>query len=148
MAIAQPPVAVISSNVCRSDPSYLGSGSMVRAVSPTTAPSAASRCAIAFPSPRLAPVTRATLPAQAPVTFDPPPTAPSRPRERLLPGREFRYPLARSIGTTVGPTGAATCSSSAGRQNHASAAELSLSYRPDCLRDLLNLCLTKSQLKR
>src|SRR5271166_4110152 len=105
MAIAAPPAAVISSSVCRSEPWYLGSGSMVRAVSPTVAPSAANRAAIAFPKPRLAPVTRATLPTQAPVTSDPPPTASSHGRERLLLQRESRYPPGRSIGTAAGPPG-------------------------------------------
>src|SRR5271166_6556109 len=144
MAIAEPPVAVISSNVCRSDPSYLGSGSMVRAVSPTVAPSAANRCAIAFPRPRLAPVTRATLPAQAPVTSDLPPTASSHGRERLLLQRESRYPPGRSIGTPVAPTGA-DCGIVSPSSDQASTAEPSLSFRPDCLRSVLDLRLTKSQ---
>ena len=42
-----------SSSVSRSDPTYFGSGSSVRAVSATVAPSAANRSAIALPSPRL-----------------------------------------------------------------------------------------------
>jgi len=39
-----------------------GSACSVRATSATAAPSAASRVAMATPMPRLAPVTRATLP--------------------------------------------------------------------------------------
>src|SRR5690348_11051255 len=63
-AIAVPPEPLISSSVCRREPWYFGSGSMVRAVSATVAPSAASRWAIALPRPRLVPVTSATLPSQ------------------------------------------------------------------------------------
>src|SRR6201993_5028093 len=61
--MARPPAATISSRVWLSDPWYLGSGSIVRAVSATVAPRAASRAAIALPSPRLLPVTRATFPS-------------------------------------------------------------------------------------
>ena len=42
------------SSVSRNDPTYLGSGSIVLAVSATVAPSAANRSATALPSPRLA----------------------------------------------------------------------------------------------
>src|SRR5215218_4659201 len=42
---------------------------MVRAVVATAAPSAAKRRAIALPSPRLPPVTRAILPSNTPPTF-------------------------------------------------------------------------------
>src|ERR1700739_1724820 len=61
--MARPPAATISSRVWLSEPWYLGSGSIVRAVSATVAPRAASRAAIALPSPRLLPVTRATIPS-------------------------------------------------------------------------------------
>src|SRR5580658_1044497 len=64
-ATARPPAEVISSQVSRSDPTYFGSGSSVRAVIATDAPSAASRLAIAFPSPLLPPVTSATFPSHA-----------------------------------------------------------------------------------
>src|ERR1017187_1936808 len=64
-ASARPPAAVISSHVSRSEPTYLGSGSSVRAVIATAAPSAANRTAIAFPSPLLPPVTSATFPSHA-----------------------------------------------------------------------------------
>ena len=56
-----PPAATISSSVSRNDPTYLSSGSIVRAVSATVAPSAAKRFAIDLPSPRLAPVTNCDL---------------------------------------------------------------------------------------
>ena len=59
---------------------------MVRAVSATVAPSRARRCAIALPSPRLVPVTRATLPSH-----DSGPCPSSRPRNpRQLVG-ELRF---------------------------------------------------------
>src|ERR1022692_601296 len=64
-ASARPPAAVISSHVSRSEPTYLGSGSSVRAVIATAAPSAANRMAIDFPSPLLPPVTSATFPSHA-----------------------------------------------------------------------------------
>ena len=51
--IADPPKAVISSSVCWSDPSYLGSSFMVRAVSATVGRSRPNRCAMALPKPRL-----------------------------------------------------------------------------------------------
>lgn len=72
--MARPPAATISSTVSRSDPWYFGSGSIVRAVSATVAPCAASRAAIALPSPRLLPVTRATSPSHRwfAVIVDPP----------------------------------------------------------------------------
>ena len=63
IATAFPPAARIPSSVSRNDPTYFGSGSIVRAVSATVAPSAANRLATALPSPRLAPVTNATFPS-------------------------------------------------------------------------------------
>src|ERR1700733_15932612 len=110
---------------------------MVRAVSPTVAPSPANRWAIALPSPRLAPVTKATLPAQAPVTSDPPPTTSSRDARKPSPWREsrsatrweYRHHGRADLGWLA--------ASAAGRQT-VSTTELSLSYRPECLRGLLN----------
>ena len=82
IATARPPASSISARVCSSDPTYRSSGASVRAVSATAAPSAASRWAIAFPSPRLAPVTSATLPSHLPLTGrgSPPPRAARRRR--------------------------------------------------------------------
>src|SRR5580658_1789538 len=64
-ATARPPAEVISSQVSRREPMYFGSGSSVRAVIATAAPSAANRTAIALPSPLLPPVTSATFPSHA-----------------------------------------------------------------------------------
>jgi len=47
-----------------------GDGRCERAVTATVAPSAANRCAIARPIPRLLPVTNAVLPLSNPLTGD------------------------------------------------------------------------------
>jgi len=71
-ASARPPADSMSSTVCSSDPAYSPSpGRRVRAVTATRAPSAASRCAIPRPMPRLAPVTTATLPSRLPTVLLP-----------------------------------------------------------------------------
>src|SRR5436190_2787559 len=91
IAIAFPPAARIVSSVSLSDPTYFGSGSIVRAVSARVAPSAASRCATALPSPRLVPVTSATLPSHGPDTSRDTTHMPAQPldvaqlRDRLAP---------------------------------------------------------------
>jgi len=61
---ARPPLASMAATVSASEPASRAPGSAcsVRATSATAAPSAASRVAMATPMPRLAPVTRATLP--------------------------------------------------------------------------------------
>src|ERR1700746_56251 len=61
--MARPPAGTISARVWLRERWYWGSGSIVRAVSATVAPCAASRAAIALPRPRLLPVTRATIPS-------------------------------------------------------------------------------------
>ena len=57
------------SAVSRREPANVGWCSGVRAVMATSAPSAASRCAMAAPMPRLAPVTRARRPRNAALPF-------------------------------------------------------------------------------
>ena len=89
------------SSVSLSDPTYLGSGSIVLAVSATVAPSAANRSATALPSPRLPPVTSATFPAHRSGMSRDTTQMPARPldldhlRDRLAPlGADDVAPLA------------------------------------------------------
>ncbi len=77
IATAWPPASLISATVWSIVPGIaVGAPDVLRAVTATAAPAAPNRRAISAPIPRLAPVTRATLPSSTPIP------APFSPRQR------------------------------------------------------------------